>query len=54
MDLMGGVKVSESTYASLVSYTKELKELKDAGSTEATGVHNVLQMLASTVDYQFA
>ena len=50
LDLLGGLKVSETTYQSLVSYTKELKEVAD----DAVGVHNVLQMLASTVDYQFA
>ena len=50
LDLMGGLNVSESTYQSLVSYTKELKEVAD----DAVGVHNVLQMLVSTVDYQFA
>ena len=50
LDLMGGIKVSETTYQSLVSYTKDLKEVAD----DAVGVHNVLQMLVSTVDYQFA
>ena len=50
LDLMGGLKVSENTYRSLVAYTKEIKEVPD----NAVGVHNVLQMLVSTVDYQFA
>jgi uncharacterized protein (DUF1800 family) len=50
LDLMGGLKVSESTYQSLVSYTKELKQVSES----TVGVHNVLQMLVSTVDYQFA
>lgn len=54
MDLMGGVKVSEATYSSLISYTEDLKALRDSGDSEDTGVHNLLQMLAATVDYQFA
>ena len=54
LDLMGGVKVSETTYHSLVEYTRELNEFKNSGESDAAGVHNLLQMLASTVDYQFA
>ena len=50
LDLMGGLKVSETTYQSLVAYTKELQGAADS----AVGVHNILQMLVSTVDYQFA
>ena len=50
LDLMGGLKFSESTYQSLVSYTKELKQVPES----TVGVHNILQMLVSTVDYQFA
>ena len=50
LDLMGGLKVSETTYQSLVSYARELKEVADG----TVGVHNLLQMLVSTVDYQFA
>jgi hypothetical protein len=29
LDFLGGVRVSESTYASLVSYTRELGEIRD-------------------------
>ena len=54
LDLMGAIKVSEPTYDSLISYTKELKEMKDGDNADAVGVHNILQMLASTIDYQFA
>ncbi len=54
LDLMGAIGVSESTYNSLVSYTKELSEIRDENGADSVGVHNVLQMLASTVDYQFA
>ena len=54
LDLMGGVNVSEPTYDLLVSYTKEMKEMKDGDNSDAVGVHNILQMLASTIDYQFA
>ena len=54
LDLMGGARVSRPTYESLVSYTKELSRLKEENGEGSVGVHNVLQMLASTVDYQFA
>ncbi len=54
LDLMGAVQVSEATYDSMISYTKELKDLKGKDDAEGVGVHNILQMLASTVDYQFA
>ena len=51
---MGAVQVSEATYDSMISYTKELKDLKSKDDAEEVGIHNILQMLASTVDYQFA
>ena len=54
IELMGGGKVSDATYESMVSYTKELKGMTDGDESDDVGVHNVLQMLASTVDYQFA
>ena len=50
LDILGGITVSESTYASLVSYAEELSDEED----DSVGVHNLLQMTASTVDYQFA
>lgn len=49
LDLLGGIKVREETRKSLVEYTNELKNGK-----EGAGVHNLIQMIASTVDYQFA
>ena len=53
LDLLGGIRVSEQTYDSLVAYAKELGRI-DAGDEESSvGVHNLLQMTASTVDYQF-
>ena len=54
LDLMGGINVSDTTYKSLVAYTKELQNVEGEEDSDAVGVHNVLQMLASTVDYQFA
>ena len=54
LDLMGAVQVSEATYDSMISYTKDLKDLKSKDDAEEVGIHNILQMLASTVDYQFA
>ena len=51
---MGGINVSDTTYKSLVAYTKELQNVEGEEDSDAVGVHNVLQMLASTVDYQFA
>ena len=50
LDILGGITVSESTYASLVAYAEELSDEDD----DSVGVHNLLQMTASTVDYQFA
>ena len=52
LDILGGIAVSEQTYASLVDYAQELRDIKDEGGE--VGAHNLLQMTASTVDYQFA
>ena len=53
LDILGGINVSESTYASLVSYAEELNSI-GGEADDSVGVHNLLQMTASTVDYQFA
>lgn len=50
---MGGLSVSKDTYDSLVTYTRELNDITQENAEKA-GVHNLLQMIASTVDYQFA
>ena len=49
LDLLGAVNVREETYKSLKVYAEELKDLETSA-----GVHNLIQMTASTVDYQFA
>lgn len=49
LDLLGAVNVRDETYNSLKIYAEELKELETSA-----GVHNLIQMTASTVDYQFA
>ena len=49
LDLLGAVNVREETNKSLKVYAEELKELETSA-----GVHNLIQMTASTVDYQFA
>ena len=54
LDLLGGVTVSESTYDGLVSYASDLAGAKSDEESESVGVHNLIQMTASTVDYQFA
>jgi uncharacterized protein (DUF1800 family) len=54
LDLMGGISVSKETYASLVSYTAELSTITQDNDGDEIGLHNLLQMIASTVDYQFA
>ena len=63
LDLMGGVRVSEETHRSLVGYAKELSSIGMASSAETKGeegdqqevdVLNLIQMIVSTVDYQFA
>ncbi len=58
LDLLGGITVSEQTYESLIKYATELNGMRhapdgDPGSDDSVGVHNLLQMTASTVDYQF-
>ena len=53
LDLLGGIRVSGQTYDSLVSYAKVLSSMKNAEDEGSVGVHNLLQMTASTVDYQF-
>ena len=52
LDILGGIAVSPQTYASLVDYAQGLRDIKD--ENDSVGVHNLLQMTASTVDYQFA
>ena len=58
LDLMGGVRVSGETHESLVEYVKELKAMSEVGGTEGdqkdVNVLHLLQMVVSTVDYQFA
>ena len=49
LDLLGAVNVRKETYKSLTDYAEELR-----GVENAAGVHNLIQMTASTVDYQFA
>ena len=49
LEVLGSIQVREDTYKSLVAYASELKKL----NTDS-GLHNLLQMTASTVDYQFA
>ena len=53
LDLLGGINVSEETYDSLVAYAKELGSIETGDEEGPVGVHNLLQMTASTVDYQF-
>ena len=61
LDLMGGVRVSDETRHSLVEYTKELNTMSKGAGTEGeekdekgVDVVDLLQMIVSTVDYQFA
>lgn len=53
LDLLGSINVSEQTYDSLVAYAKELSSIEKDDVEGSVGVHNLLQMTASTVDYQF-
>ena len=53
LDLLGSINVSEQTYDSLVAYAKELSSIENDDVEGSVGVHNLLQMTASTVDYQF-
>jgi len=49
LDLLGGINIREETRASLVEYASNLKNQESDA-----GVHNLIQMTAATVDYQFA
>ena len=49
LDILGGLNVKDETRASLVKYAKELQVMKDT-----SGIHHLIQMVTSTVDYQFA
>jgi len=56
--LMGGLRVSDDTHNLLVAYTKKLSEMNEGssgdGEEQEVGVLPLLQMIVSTVDYQFA
>ena len=58
LDLMGGVRVSDETHAGLVAYTEELKTMSKGAGAEGdekeVNVLDLIQMVVSTVDYQFA
>ena len=54
LDVMGAIQVSDKTHAALIAYAEELQRLQREEGPQAAGVHNLLQMIASTVDYQFA
>ena len=54
LEVMGGIGVGEDTYGSLVTYTGQLNDIAKEEGAEEVGLHNLLQMIASTVDYQFA
>ena len=58
LDLMGGVRVSEETHRSLVEYAKQLNTIGKSSGNEGdqpeVDVLDLLQMIVSTVDYQFA
>ncbi|ETX08505.1 DUF1800 domain-containing protein [Candidatus Entotheonella palauensis] len=53
LDVMGAIRVSEKTREALVAYTDDLKRMQRENGEETAGIHNLLQMIASTVDYQF-
>ena len=53
LDILGGIHVSPKTYDSLVDYARELGSIDSDDEGASIGVHNLLQMTASTVDYQF-
>ena len=58
LDLMGGVRVGDETHGLLVEYAKDLGAINTATASEddqqQVDVLNLLQMIVSTVDYQFA
>ena len=53
LDILGGIRVSPQTYGSLVDYARELGSIRGEDEEAPVGVHSLLQMTASTVDFQF-
>ena len=58
LELMGGLRVSDETRRLLVDYTKDLNTISQSNGGDSdekqVDVINLLQMIVSTVDYQFA
>ena len=48
LDVLGAIVVRDETYDSLIRYAENLKGIGDDA-----GVHHLVQMVTSTVDYQF-
>ena len=53
LGILGAIYVSEQTYDSLIAYAKELKAMQNHNGDTIVGVHNLIQMITATVDYQF-
>ncbi len=53
LDVLGAIYVSKQTYDSLIAYAEELKIMQNHNGDAIVGVHNLIQMITSTVDYQF-
>ena len=54
LDLMGGLRVSDETRRLLVEYARDLNAVRLENEENQVDVLNLLQMIVSTVDYQFA
>ena len=49
LDLLGGVQVSSTTHSELIQYVSELRT-----SEETNDLTDLIRMIVSTVDYQYA
>lgn len=53
LDVLGGVQVSSDTYSELTEYVNSLKK-QNAKESDSANISDLIQMIVSTVDYQYA
>ena len=53
LDVLGGVQVSPDTYSELTEYVNSLKK-QNARESDSANISDLIQMIVSTVDYQYA
>ena len=53
LDVLGGIQVSSDTYSELTEYVNSLKK-QNARESDSANISDLIQMIVSTVDYQYA